>query len=990
MDHVPKWVAAPASDSMLTQDEAAEKNLIARQRYAERKQSDTTTTSKSSCASTQVQGVAGGGSGSEKFRITTIMSQKLEHWFNNELDPKGSILPTVSIHYGVAGRLEQLDDSGFDISCHVQRTHSFFQEWRLLRRQNALEGLNTEVLVWQQHNAWADETNHMWLLDMYRLWNGDKPIILVLDAFKASWTQEAKQHAAKLNIILVMVAKGMTMPSQLTDLEFAFAAKATENALKGKMALEKIKAGLWPIKFDRADYHRLILAQHRKTVEMNDVSNTVVLGSIRTGLLARRPKLLHKPAALLDDESGKCESDANPEKSEANPESAANPDAPAANPGRTSSTFIRKHFVIVSDEAESFKKKGLLHWSMDKRGHIVTVKDNRGFGSYVDERSTLPVDRPIYLDSIEAELDDDYEHCVENDPITDARMQELLDKTVTDVGYLGDFLKRHEEGRAALQQLTSVAAKRLRRERCLKNIGHCTCGAGKTGKHADKCPKSYMSVYNRQVTLETEEKRFKRALASIEDQVKLVIEKRRKLLQERFMRSANKTDAGQLAQALCDSFSTVKMQNDSLVPVPGAKVFGCQVYSVKNESGGTHFTQFDLPLTENSQKRERIFKVLSELGATPLQFFEELRNHQFCIDYTLLALSNKKNQPQALDVALSVAAKCIPDNNSWSTVSLNHLKQLDRLPNLKYGTASKVTCDLIAQWKQNRLKRPVPEKTLKGPATLQSLSNKPEAVENTKTTALGSGKLKDEPGTPADNPGIGLNQAPMLPGLELKSASQALCARLVGVIVSSFDSLKKTRPLQLLSSTSWLGDEHMDLIIHHLLAELHTGVVMVRPCEVEACLADPSHWERVRSLVKNNRSSHLLFFVSNSTLKRNGDHWSILTVPLHEGMPFYWDSIVSSQPHASPTWQKMRQLYTAVTMNVKTRNWPGVECLKFKTVYTQTNCFDCGLYSWLHACKFICEIEKKESPILSETPAALRHLLNLHIEAVNERIPSQK
>ena len=986
MDHVPKWIAAPASDSLLTQDEVAQKNLIARQRYAN-KTSGNVKPLESSCGSTQVQGVAS-GKGSEKLRITTIMSQKLENWFNHELDPKGSILPTVSIHYGKEGRLEQLDDSGFDVSCHQQRTHSFFQEWRDLRRQNRLEGLNTEVLVWQQDNAWADQTNHKWLLDLYRRWNGDRPIILVLDAFSAGWTQECKKHAAKLNIILVMVAKGMTMPAQLTDLEFAFPAKATANALKGKMALEKIKAGLWPIKFDRADYHRLVLAQRRKSVEMSDVSNTVVLGSIRTGLLARRPKTLPKTAALLDDDCGKCESYANPDKSAANPESEANPDAPEANPGGTSCTFIRKHFVIVSDEAESFQKQGLRHWSMNKLGHIVRLQDNRGFGSYIDERHTLPVERPQYSDRLEDELEDEYIDPPEHDPICDSRLEELLGKIVTDTGYLGDFLQRHQQGRITLQQLTSVAAKRLRRERCLKNIGHCTCGVGKKGIHSDKCPKSYMTAYNRQVTLETEEKRFKRALATIEDQVKLVVEKRRKLLQDRFISFANNTDAGKLAQALCNSVSTVKMQNDSLVPVPGAKVFGCQVYSVKNESGGTHFTQLDLPLTENREKRTKIFNVLSELGATPLEFFEELKNNQFCIDYTLLALSNKKNQPQALEVALSVAAKCIPDNNSWSTVSLKHLKQLDALPNLRYGTASKVTCDLIAQWKQNRLKRRVPEKTLKAPATLQPLSNEPEAIENNKTRALGSGKLKDKPEKPEDNPGVGLNQAPTLPGLELKSASQALCSRLVGVIVSSFDSFKRTRKLQLLSSTSWLGDEHMDLIICHLRAELHTSVVMVRPCEVEACLADPCHWERVQSCV--NQSSHLLFVVSNSTLESNGDHWSILTVPLHEGMPVYWDSIVSSQPHVSPTWKKMRELYTAVKMNVKTRNWPGVECLKFKTVYTQTNCFDCGLYSWLHACKFICGIEKKESPILSETPAALRHLLNLHIKAVNERIPSQK
>jgi hypothetical protein len=134
MDHVPKWVAAPASDAVLTQDEIAIKNSVARERFSAKKTKQSFAAlaelnnpgSLPARTSTQVKGVEAGG-GSDKKRITTIMTQALHHWFDPKLEPTGSILPTVSIFFGSHGYLEDLDDSGFDVREQKTNAHNFFR-----------------------------------------------------------------------------------------------------------------------------------------------------------------------------------------------------------------------------------------------------------------------------------------------------------------------------------------------------------------------------------------------------------------------------------------------------------------------------------------------------------------------------------------------------------------------------------------------------------------------------------------------------------------------------------------------------------------------------------------------------------------------------------------------------------------------------------------------------------------------------------------------
>jgi Ulp1 protease family, C-terminal catalytic domain len=844
-----------------------------------------------------------------------------------------------------------------------------------------LEGLNTEVLVWQQHNAWSDSSNHMRLLSYYRQWNGDRPIILVLDAFRPAWTEECQKHAATLNIILVMVAVGMTMPTQLTDLEFAFPAKATENRLKGQIALEQIQAGQWPIHFGRAEYHRLILAQHRKTVEMNRVSNTVVLGSIRTGLLARRPKLGSMTNVVCT--------------SEVSPDNCGSEDSP--DNSESEDRDIRRHFVMVEAQARSCKKRNEPHWAMNSDGHVVTVNDNRGLGSYVSERLTLPLARPLYNQKTEEQLDYDFAPDCE-EPL-ESPLKDLLCTIVTERNCFGTFLERHDKAALTVQSLTSVAAKRLRREQCLKQASHCTCGAGQNPIHGDRCPKSYMSLYNKKVTLETEEVRFKRALSFMENQVQTLVEKRRKLLYDRSRTQAVHTEVGKLAQALCNEVSAVKQSNDRLLPVHGAKVFGVQVYSLKKESGGTHFTELDLPLQQDQHKRTRIHNMLSELGVSNSDFYEELQRNEFCIDYALLALANKKHEPELHKVALNLASKVVPDHKAWSTLHLSHLKKLEMMPDLKYGVVSKVTCDLLSQWKARRKNKTRVRQALDVTlANSRASFQAPTVITNNTTCA---GKIEESPimKLPSRNSSPfqqlkdrqGCSSSLGFPGqCQPQQRVDTSSLSLVKTVAEAFDAGSRLHPIPLLSPESWLADEHIDLIICHLHAMLQPRKLgLVRPCEVECLLMGSANWTNLKSEIESRHLSHILFFVNNQHADLQGhlqgDHWSILTVPLFEGPPCHWDSVIITEPNSNHTHQKMKQLYQEVTVQLDTRTWPGTDCLNIRRIYEQSNGYDCGIFAWLHACKFICDLEQTPFPFLDERLRSLdlRMTFNFYANTAN-------
>ena len=216
--------------------------------------------------------------------------------------------------------VQDIDEAGYN-SRTQERVGNLLQEWRALRSQGLLEGLGEEVFIWQQKNAYSDDNNMKRLFELFRKQcnstciarlcalpdaalevhdpallqkdaivkqNGkhEPSMIGVYDAFSPHWSDSSKESARHNGILGVCVAIGLTMPGQLTDTEFALCKRSTEAVARAELLREKQDRGL-PRVFTKLDFHRLVLAQHRATVQRNKEHNAIILGCRRIGLLSR-------------------------------------------------------------------------------------------------------------------------------------------------------------------------------------------------------------------------------------------------------------------------------------------------------------------------------------------------------------------------------------------------------------------------------------------------------------------------------------------------------------------------------------------------------------------------------------------------------------------------------------------------------------------------------------------------------------------------------
>ena len=454
-DEVPKWVALVAKRALLTAKEAQEKRQSAAAR-AQRKR----IAARAKRGRSGAEGCSGpkrdhveeivegpqGGNGADKFRITTIMLQFIHKYFMDDADPEGEIGPTVCIFFGSTARLEEIDEHGVDKTTG-QRVHpQLMQEWRSLRSMSLLEGLESELFVWQQHNAYADDDIIRWMYRLVCKLVAPRPVMGIVDAASSHWSASSKAVAHELNAPLIQVPRGLTMPAQLTDAELAVAKAATEPRCRARILREKRQMGE-PLKFDRLSMYRLCLEQHRYTVKLNQEKRVVVLGSRRCGILSRRP-LKNGGMQNVDDDVL----------------SAVGRDGRSGCEGRRD------------------------HWSIDENGHAVTTGSTRMKPEWVAQRHSLPLERPIYD---EGDLDVDFGLAPIDDPSSES--PGIADLPVND-DFIGEALvqKRIEHVARTMRStmMTDLAARKERARLRLQSLGRCTCGSGPGGAHAEKCPQS--------------------------------------------------------------------------------------------------------------------------------------------------------------------------------------------------------------------------------------------------------------------------------------------------------------------------------------------------------------------------------------------------------------------------------------------------------------------------------------------------------------------
>ena len=644
MDHCPNWVAPPASGSGFTESETLVQNMRARDKFLNLELSDASTLPflKEQAPRRTNQ--------SADTRITLILSQMIEHWFDPSLDPTGSVLPTVSVHFGPFGFLEDLDDSGFDVRRQQPTPSMFFDEWLSLRKRQCLDGHGTEVRIWQQEDAQADERVHMRLLEYYRRMAGDKPIILIQNAYAIVWSNSCRLLATKLNIILIMVGTGMNTLCQLAYADFFLAAKAAEHRERQRICQEKLQSTSRPIVFNHYDYHRLILVQHRAMVGMNDATNAVLLGSVRTGLLARRPKLKTVEFPVSHQSTFKTVEIPVVKSSQLCPFA---PDT---------LLLINDFFLIVETEAETCKTHGQVHWSMDNAKTIVRNVHSLATCTLSLHNRLDPFQQPHSTNRLVNELDRvPFSHGNYGIPFTDSH--NVLEHIVTTQAYFGSFLERREMEMRTLSRLRHVSLVRTRLATAKAKAGICACRCD-NNEHSPTCPTIYVNLYRMCASHPQEDhSNFKLKLQDPQSEV----------------------IAGRKRVSSDQSF------DDVLIKVPGAHAFGQPVYSVRQVSGNSLFTKCDLPQLGDLDQRNRIFSILKDLGATPTSFFVELQANNFCIDYALSALEKQKGMlEQSSDI-------------SGSPLPLKALESSFELPRLPEGSVEKAANDL--QQHVNALRR---------------------------------------------------------------------------------------------------------------------------------------------------------------------------------------------------------------------------------------------------------------------------------------------
>ena len=444
-----------------------------------------------------------------------------------------------------------------------------------MRTRQRLDGLTTEVMIWQQEDARADELIHMRLLDHYSRIAVDKPIILIQQAYAPAWSTACRKRAYELNIILVMVGAGLNSLCLLTYSEFFLAAKEAEHRERQRICQEKLKSGegAWPVVFNNLDYHRLILVQHREMVRMNNATHAVLLGSVRTGLLARRPKTVEIPVMASNMNGG---------------------------------------FVIVETEAEACKFDGKRHWSMDKENTIVRSAHSITAGinlSFTDRQA--PFQKPSFH-----QTDAFLQHTLFSNsncgvPFTD--LSNVLERIVTSQHFFGSFLERRTVARQKLSRLHSMSQDRFRLSHAKAIASVCTCKCDQP-EHSPRCPTIYVNLYT-----------------MCAPHAGVIADKQR-----------DNISKGIVSRRCASNFCLKLQLAGNLILVPGAKVFGQKVISVQQESGYSLFTKCDMPNAGDGSQPKLICSILKNLGVTTVVFFEELAANQFCIDYALFALSNKK------------------------------------------------------------------------------------------------------------------------------------------------------------------------------------------------------------------------------------------------------------------------------------------------------------------------------------------------------------
>ena len=147
-----------------------------------------------------------GAQGCREIRITSIMTQAVHGWFQRSDDAPvhSTVWPTVCIFFGSVCCIEEMDDHTGTYSggpLKGQKYHpALASEWRQLRTSGQLEGIDEDILLWQQPNAWCTAELTCRLYNRFHGWAENRNLVIVQDMAAQQWCPQAKEYAHEIGL----------------------------------------------------------------------------------------------------------------------------------------------------------------------------------------------------------------------------------------------------------------------------------------------------------------------------------------------------------------------------------------------------------------------------------------------------------------------------------------------------------------------------------------------------------------------------------------------------------------------------------------------------------------------------------------------------------------------------------------------------------------------------------------------------------------------
>lgn len=241
-----------------------------------------------------------------RWRVSFVARQAVRHYFKEDRQPLGVVMPSILVVYGKHCRLENISQKGtwvksekFQLGSKTVRRHkgkpvpgSLMRTWRKLRASQPELFADGSIKVWSQPAAVVDSVIYRWQLESEA--EEHRQAVQLVDMFAAAWTVESMHAAALLRRAQTGIAAGCTGLTQVTDTGFGQPAKAAlsrwQEELKQRMREKARQQGVHcTYRTGPSDILQAARQMHSRMVELNEKESTILRCMRQAGWFRFRP-----------------------------------------------------------------------------------------------------------------------------------------------------------------------------------------------------------------------------------------------------------------------------------------------------------------------------------------------------------------------------------------------------------------------------------------------------------------------------------------------------------------------------------------------------------------------------------------------------------------------------------------------------------------------------------------------------------------------------